>query len=153
FSEFRFDPDFATVAFHDLLADREANPGARILTLAVQALEGDEDALGILRVDADAVVPDAEEPLTVRCLGVDLDDRRLLLAKLEGVAEQVLKQLHELGAIRADDGQGTVGDLGLALLNRRVQVADRQVKGDRAVDRLARNRLTAQTSIRQYVLD
>src|SRR5690606_23413819 len=56
----RLDPDAAVVALDDLLADGEADPGAGILPLAVQPLEHHEDALEVLRLDADAVVRDAE---------------------------------------------------------------------------------------------
>src|SRR5262249_28629011 len=52
------DPDAAAVAVDDFLADREADAGARVLALVVQALEHHEDALEVLRLDADAVVPD-----------------------------------------------------------------------------------------------
>ena len=57
------DPDAPAVALDDLLADRQADAGARVLVPAVQALEDDEDALEVLRVDADAVVAHREDPL------------------------------------------------------------------------------------------
>ena len=46
-------------------------PVPGILLPAVQALEDHEDALEVLRVDADAVVAHREEPLAVRLLGAD----------------------------------------------------------------------------------
>ena len=56
------DPDAPAVALDDLLADRQADAGARVLVAAVQPLEDDEDPLDVLRLDADAVVAHREEP-------------------------------------------------------------------------------------------
>ena len=47
------------MAFDDLLADGEADPGARPLA-SVQALENDEDAVEVLGLDAHAVVGDGD---------------------------------------------------------------------------------------------
>src|SRR5262249_27784366 len=50
------DPDLAAVALDDLLADRQADAGARELVARVQAAEHLEDPLGVVGVDAQAVV-------------------------------------------------------------------------------------------------
>ena len=50
------DPDPPAVLGDDALADRQADAGARIRLLAVQALERLEDALGVLRLHPDPVV-------------------------------------------------------------------------------------------------
>ena len=68
----RLDPDPAAVALDDFLADRQADAGAGILVAGVQALEDQEDAFGVLRVDADAVVADGEEP----CVGAGRSAQR-----------------------------------------------------------------------------
>ena len=47
----------------DLLADREPHAGALDLVVAVQALEQDEDALVVARVDAGPVVADRDLPV------------------------------------------------------------------------------------------
>src|SRR5205814_7648600 len=57
-----FDPDAPPVAIDDLLADRQPDSSSRVLGFVVQALEDHEDAFKVLRVDADALVLDAEEP-------------------------------------------------------------------------------------------
>src|SRR5579884_798506 len=54
---FRFHPDAPAVSFDHLLADGQPDPRAGVLLSAVQSLEDQEDAVGVLRVDADAVVP------------------------------------------------------------------------------------------------
>src|SRR5437660_11390764 len=99
------DPDPAAVALHDLLADREADPGPGIIVLAVQPLEDDEDAVEVLRIDADAVVAHAEQPLAVAALGANLDLRTGRSAELERVGDQVQEQVLELARVRRNGGQ------------------------------------------------
>jgi hypothetical protein len=48
------------MALHDLLGDGEANAGAGVLMPIVQALKDQEDALEVLRLNADAVILDPE---------------------------------------------------------------------------------------------
>ena len=59
---FGLDPNTATVALDNLLADGKSNPGARILTAVVQALEHAKYLLPICRVDSDAVVAYTKPP-------------------------------------------------------------------------------------------
>src|SRR5438094_8513998 len=47
-------PDAAAVALDHLLDDRQADPGSRVLALVVPALQHHEDALAVLRLNADA---------------------------------------------------------------------------------------------------
>src|SRR5919106_1124266 len=56
-------PDPPTMALDDFLGDRQTDAGAGILVSAMQALEDQEDPLGKLRLDADAVVPHPQEPI------------------------------------------------------------------------------------------
>ena len=60
----------------DLLADREPHAGALDLVLAVQALEQDEDALVVARVDARAVVAHRDLPLVAAADRLGVDARR-----------------------------------------------------------------------------
>src|SRR4029450_13144413 len=85
------DPDPPAVALDDLLADREADPGPGVLVASVEALEGREDALGVLEVDPDAVVAHAEDPLGVLALHADPHLGHGLAAELDRVADQVLE--------------------------------------------------------------
>src|SRR5207253_8710479 len=59
----RFHPDLPPVPFHDLFANRQPYARAWILGPGVQPLKNPEDALGIARIDPDAVVPYREYPL------------------------------------------------------------------------------------------
>src|SRR5579884_527116 len=97
-------PDAAAVALDDLAADGQADAGAGVLLLRVQPLEDDEDALQVLRVDADAVVTNPEQPLAAprRAAGADVDHRPGGAAELQRVADQVLEQLHQLRRVALD---------------------------------------------------
>ena len=57
------DPDPAAVELDDLLRERQADAGAGVVLAAVQPLEDDEHLVGVLGLDADAVVRDAELPV------------------------------------------------------------------------------------------
>src|SRR5208283_1042016 len=105
----RFDPNAPAVAFDDLFADGQPNAGAGILLAGVQALENLENPLGILRLDADAVVAHGKEPAAGLLLDTDVDFRRALAAELESVADQVLKQLHDLRGVHRQARQGIAG--------------------------------------------
>ena len=64
------EPDLPSVVLDDLPAHREPDPGPRVDVPGVQALEDDEDPVGVLGVDADAVVGHGELPvLTVAARG------------------------------------------------------------------------------------
>src|SRR5438552_17943573 len=51
-------PDLSVVPVEDALHDRQADAGAGEFALVMQALEGAEQAVGIVHVEADAVVGD-----------------------------------------------------------------------------------------------
>src|ERR1041385_5407624 len=100
------DADAAAVELDDALADGQADAGAGVLVAAVQALEDLEDAVEVARLDADAVVLDGDAPAARPRLGRDLDAAGPVAgAELEGVADEVLQQLHELALVADDGGQ------------------------------------------------
>src|SRR5205823_7313943 len=76
--------------------------------------EEDKNALEIFRRDADAVVPDGEEPLGPFALDSDLNFGRFRASEFDGVADEILKELGELDGIAIDDRQGIVLDLSAA---------------------------------------
>src|SRR3954468_6830625 len=65
--------DLPAMALGDLLADREPDAGAGKLPFGMQLLEHHEDPLEVLRLDADAVVLDAELPFVPGFLHHDVD--------------------------------------------------------------------------------
>src|SRR3954447_1194958 len=123
-AELRLEPDAPAVALGDLLADGKADARAGVLAHGMQALEQHEDALEVLRLDADAVVGDADAPLGIFLLRRDVDARRRLAAELERIADQVLEELHELHLVDIDARQRIPADRGPGLLDRRAQIGD-----------------------------
>src|ERR1035438_3434242 len=118
-----FHPDIATVSFDDLLAYGKADPGARIVLLAVQALKNNKYAIEILRRNADAIVAHRQLPGLVRAAGADMDVGRLArLAELDAIADQVLHKLRQLGRVAHERRQGIVADHGAAVVNGDLQV-------------------------------
>src|SRR5688572_8442410 len=108
--------DGAAVALDDPAAEREPDTGASVHIVPVQALEWLEDALGVLRVEADAVVGDDDlpagagrrrqgRPLVMTRGGADPNERRRRAAEFQGVDDQVLEQLSHLGRIGWHRGQ------------------------------------------------
>ncbi len=55
-------PYTPTVSLYDLLADGQTDARARVLFSGVQTLEDHKYALGILGIDADAVIADGKDP-------------------------------------------------------------------------------------------
>src|SRR3954454_16805714 len=76
------DPGPAAVLADDPLADRKADARALVVLLTVEALEGLEDPLGVLRFHADPVVPDGEAPHAVLVLGLDAHHGMILAREL-----------------------------------------------------------------------
>ena len=124
-AHFRFHPDPASVAFDDAFADRQPDPGPGVFLARVQPLEYDENALRILRFDADAVVPDAELPCAVPLGGRDFDPHRLRSGKLQGVPDQVLEKLAELHRIGLQFRQIAASNLGPFLFDGEPEVVER----------------------------
>src|SRR3989304_3432594 len=81
----RFHPNAAAVRLHHFLADGEAHTRAFILLAVVKALEYLEDLVVVLRIDADAVVPDREGEVAVLGAAADLDLRLRLIVVLDRI--------------------------------------------------------------------
>src|SRR5918992_302554 len=95
----RLDPDASAVALDHLLADRKPNAGTRVFALVVQPLEHHEDALEVLRLDADAVVAHRKLVAFAPVLDRDVNARHVLRAELERIADEVLEHLRELDLV------------------------------------------------------
>lgn len=91
FSLLRFHPDAPAVAFNNALAHRQTYASTGILAASVQALENDENAIGILRIDANAVIADTEHPFALFPAGSDMNQRDILATKFDAVGEQILE--------------------------------------------------------------
>jgi hypothetical protein len=112
--------DRAAVPLDDLAANGEADAGPLVFVPAVQSLEQLENPLLVLLIEADAVVGDDKPPTGParqrRRIGgignaaqgrrLDRDVRRLArLGELEGVSDQILKELPELEWVGGDRRQ------------------------------------------------
>ena len=121
----RSDPDPPAELVDDPLADGQADAGAGIVLLAVQALEGLEDAPRVVGVHADPVVAHREAPDAVVALGLDAHVWSPLPCELHRVADEVLKDAAEVRTIGAHDGQVADRHLRAALLDRPRELLER----------------------------
>src|SRR5271165_661226 len=105
-SVLRVQPDFPTIMLDNLAAHGEPDAGPGIRRPVMQALEDHEDAVRVLRLDADPGVGDGELPeAIVTPRDRDLDDWRPVAPELDGVADQVLEQRRQQRELGADEGQ------------------------------------------------
>jgi hypothetical protein len=81
------------VLLDDLLADRESNPRAGILTMRVQPLKDLKQLAHLLWINANAIVLDGKPPVTIFLDGRDMNPGRRCTTKLERVADQILQHL------------------------------------------------------------
>src|SRR5438876_10828983 len=94
-ARFGFDPNATAVPLDDFLADGQADPGAGIILLSVQALEESENALRVAALDANAVVANGEQPVRFFRACFDVNSRRRTSIELDGVTQKVFKQADE----------------------------------------------------------
>ena len=71
----------------------------------MEALENREDLLGIVRLNANAIIRHREQVPAVALAGRNMDARRLAAAIFDGVADQVLEYLGKPAFVNRDHGQ------------------------------------------------
>src|SRR5580692_5694478 len=103
-SRLRLDRNLSAMALHDLLAYRQADARAGKLFPLVQALEHAENSLEILRVDSEPIVLNGEAILLAAIQRSDMDSGSSGILILDGVADQILKQLNKLHLVRQNVG-------------------------------------------------
>ena len=104
-----FRPDTAAMAVNDPRDGGQADAATLEFFGFVQALEGREDAVGVLHVEADAVVAHEEYPLSIDCFAAEFDLRRGFLAGVfPGVLQQVLH--HDAQQLRVAEGRAAIFD-------------------------------------------
>src|SRR3954451_3777862 len=87
----RFAPDSAAYPLHHPLADGEADTGSAVLLAGMEPLEHAEDALGLVGIDANAVVRHGEAPGFALPFGRHVHLGPPVIGELERVREQVLE--------------------------------------------------------------
>ena len=99
----RIHPDPTAVAFHNLLAEGQANAGAGIFRPAVQPLKNNKNVLLVFRSDADAIVLDAQQPVCFLGSGRDVNPGRLPFRNLMALAtgSEITESTHLVRSPRA----------------------------------------------------
>ena len=105
FPRLGFHPDLTTVAFNDLLTNRQTYTGSGIFPSAVQALEDSEYTVGVLRIDSNSIVSDREKPLAVLWFG-----RNMYALSLGSANLTALPMRFERVARASYDERGLVGE-------------------------------------------
>src|SRR5262245_28497334 len=103
------------MTLHNLFADGQPNPRSWIFSAGMQPLEDAKDTLGMIRIETNTVIAHGKAPRLLVSSGRDMNVGALMAAKLNGIAEQVLKYEPELLCIGFDRRQQIVGDLHVAL--------------------------------------
>jgi hypothetical protein len=122
------------MALHNFLTNRQANASARICRAAVQALKHQEDTLGILWINADAVVPHRKNPVMILTRHPHMHVGWLIAMELDGITDQVLEQLDELARIRCHHWQRIAGDQCSVFLYQNLEIAQGLSQDNFAID-------------------
>src|SRR5450755_2866191 len=129
-----FGPDAPAVPVDDALHGGEADAGALELELAVQPLKGAEELVGVLHVEAGAVVANEESAAEP----AKRDQRgRILGGELPGVAEEVLQGNPEQARVAVGHQVRLELDLHLAGWSLFLQLVQDDAREAAQVDRLA----------------
>src|SRR5580658_11363478 len=116
FAENRLEPYSAAVALNNLFGDGQPNAGAFELFAGVQALEHLKDAPAVAFLDTNSVVGDGEAHHLLDRFGAHANQGRAFATELEGIADQVLKNLPQLHVIGLDGRQDFMHDYRLIRL-------------------------------------
>src|SRR5260221_579844 len=146
--------DRTAVALGDFATDCQADARSVVFSAAVEPLEHREYAIGVLVIEADAVVGHSDRHLAGRHAAGDLDDRRHVLAvELESVGGEVLQELAHLQRVGVDRRELADDDAAIHLMRAHLQIM-RHLGRDRAeIDGLERMgaRRASSCSVREIV--
>src|ERR1035438_7437864 len=115
-------PDSPSMAFHDILSNRQTDAVARVLRARVQTTKDRKDIFSIFRSDPDAVIADGKTPRARYLFRRHMHARRLRAVKLEGISDQVSKELPDLRLVGEHHREWIMGHPGAGLLNGGSQV-------------------------------
>ena len=128
--------DVAVMVFDDPFAHGEADACAAVFGFAVETFEDAEDLFGMFLGKADAVVCDVDVVFGVFGTAGDGDDGRSPGAGIfEGVGDEVAEQLGHLERDGVDGGEGLQENLGLLLLDEKVEFSQDVLQDVIEVDR------------------
>jgi hypothetical protein len=122
----RIERDAAAVPLDDSLADRQPYTGAGNLLPSVEPLEHSEDPFQVLRLNAWPIVFDGEYPFCLsNGVGRNVHKGDGVVVVLDGIADEVLEDLSQLGLVCLDGGQRVVRHLRAAFLDGAAQIEER----------------------------
>ena len=98
------------MTLHDLLDYGKPHTGAVVFASFMQSLEDHENPIQVPGFDSDTVVLDGKDPFIFIFHCGHMDLRRLISAKFNGILNQILKYLQQLGVICRDRGKRIVSD-------------------------------------------
>ena len=125
FVDLGFGPNFAAVLADDARDGGEADASTLEFFGAMEALKDAEQFVRIPHVKTCPVIADKIDVLVLFKFTADFYDGGLALtAVFEGVGKEVTKQLGHLERNGVDRGEGLVADLGLALLDEKVEFGE-----------------------------
>jgi len=124
------------MSFHDLGASCEPETCAGKLVSVVQSPECREDLLCGFGSDPDAVVPNGEDMFSPFTEGGNVDTGRIAPAELDGVADEVLEELADLGRVRDDFRERIMGHQCPLRMERPGEILQRDLQNGGRVDLL-----------------
>jgi len=113
------------MVFHDFIANGRSHSAPFELASPVQSFERFEQALKVLLIETDTLIGNAYFPMVIlrSKFGTDLDHRGFtLLMKLEGISNQILKQLPHLHRVGFDDRKRFNRNAGFLLIDSYFQI-------------------------------
>ncbi len=122
FARLALNPDLASKGLYDLLTDGQACARARVLFLCVEPLKYLEYALLKPLLDADAVVPHAEQVVVLSLLTANLNTRLRRPVELQPVAYEIRQELPHPNPLGSDLWKLTDEDLGPPLFHLKLEV-------------------------------
>src|SRR5712672_833631 len=115
-------PNAAAVPLGNFFADGQADAGAGVLRLGMQALKNHEDALAMLGSYANAIVTHGNIPAACGSLGTNVNSCGLIPPEFDRVANEVLQDLAKLQFVCQHYGQRISSDDGAALFDAALEI-------------------------------
>src|SRR5438105_10434336 len=121
--------------FGHLLTNGKTNPAARVLFHRVQTSERHKNLVHVPFVNADAVILKLEDPVASLAAGGYVNFRGVVATKFNGIGNEILKKLDELGLLAKQGRQGIMRDRRSALGDGKLQVLQDDAHHRLTIDR------------------
>ena len=94
----------------------------------MKTLEDFKDLLLVLRIYANAVIPNGKKPILASRLCREMNLQRLAASVAYRITDQILKDLLQLKIVKADARKGGAGNTGSAFFNRGLKTCKRFIQ-------------------------